>query len=255
MAILIKSITAVLLAALGFSAGLLGCVILNRIPAQWLCDYDEEPTAELLSGKRFDVKRSGVLLGLFLGVTLAAVFLTNGASQLQALGIFMCFALMLVAASDAKYTIIPDQFTAAVALMAINIAVIDMYSGQVFIKNWYDPILGALAGGGGLMLLDIFSMLVLKKEGFGFGDVKLLAALGIMFGWKFTVVLLIVSSLVAAVHFLVLIFAGNGKIDEGKYLPMAPYLCLGAAVTLIAAPWFRILFLLYKSVLEMKTLP
>lgn len=255
MIILINTVTAVILAALGFSAGLLACVILNKIPAEWLCDYDEEPSADLLSGKRYNVKKNGSLLGAFLGVTLAASFLTNGVSQVQAIGVCMCFALALVAAADAKYSIIPDQFTVAAAFIAVDIAVIDYYSLQMFTRHWYDPILGALIGGGGLVLLDIFSMLVLKKEGFGFGDVKLLAALGIMFGWKYILVLLIVSSLVAAVHFLILIFAGNGKIEEGKYLPMAPYLCIGAAITIICAPWFENLFYLYRTVLEMKTLP
>lgn len=255
MTMLFKILIAVLLAALGFSGGLLGCTILNKIPAPWLCDYDEEPSPELLSGKRYDVKKNGALLGAFLGTALAAIVLTNGITVLLAFEVIMCFALALVAAADAKYTIIPDQFTVAVAVIAAVIAVADILTQQVFIKHWYDPLLGALAGGGCLIILDIFSTLVLKKEGFGFGDIKLLAAMGLMFGWKYIIALIIISSFLAAIHFLILIFAGNGKIEEGKYLPMAPYLCMGGAVTIIALPWLRALFDLYRSVLDMEMLP
>ena len=248
-------IAAMFLLPAGVASGLLCCVILNRIPAEWLCDYDETPSPELLSGKRYSVKKHGFILGAVIGLTFAAMTITNGVSQQQLISIFMCFALALVAAADAKYTIIPDQFTAAAAFIALDFAIIDCFSQKMILHAWYEPLIGAAVGGGILIALDLFSMAVLKKEGFGFGDVKLLAALGLMFGWKYIFILLIVASLIAAVHFLILIFAGNGKIDEGKYLPMAPYLCMGAVVTLIGLPWFESLFGLYKMVLEMSTLP
>ena len=243
-----------ILAVLGFLAGLLCCFILNKIPAEWLCDYDEAPSEELKSGQRY-TKKQGVILGAVLAFSLAALTLSNGVSHQQIIAVFMCFALTLIAAADAKYSIIPDQFTIAAAFIAADFAVIDVTTDHLLLEKWYEPLIGAAVGGGVLIALDIFSMLVLKKEGFGFGDIKLLAALGLMFGWKYILVLLVVASLIAAIHFLILIFAGNGKIDEDKYLPMAPYLCMGAAATLIALPWFEKLFDLYKIVLEMDALP
>ena len=255
MSTLFTTLTAILLAAVGFAAGIICCTILNRIPAEWLCDYDEEPSQELLSGKRFTVKKNGIVLGVMLAIALTTIFLMNGLSQTQLITYVLCFVLTLVAAADAKYQIIPDQFTAAVLLVAVDFALFDFYSTQTFITRWFDPILGAIVGGGGLMALDIFSMVVLKKEGFGFGDVKLLAALGIMFGWKYIIVLLVTASLIAAVHFLYLIFRYNGRLDKDKYLPMAPYLCIGAALTIIFVTRIQSLLDLYKDVLEMKTLP
>ena len=255
MIIIVNTITAVLLAAVGFLGGLLCCPILNRIPAEWLCDYDEAPDEALLSGKRYSVKRNGVVFGIALGLSTAAIYLINGTSQSQLISLFLCFVLTLIAAADAKYQIIPDQFTIAVMFIAIDFAIIDCSSTQMFISKWYQPLIGAAVGGGILMALDIFSMLVLKKEGFGFGDIKLMAALGIMFGAKYIIVLLVAASLIAAVHFLILIFKGNGRIEEGKYLPMAPYLCMGAAVTVMFLPWLNKMFELYAAVFEMKTLP
>ena len=244
-----------ILAALGFFAGLLCCKVLNIIPAEWLCDYDEEPSEDLKSGKRYDVKKHGIVLGVVIAVFLGSMTLINGVSHQLLISVFMCIALALVATSDAKYTIIPDQFTIAAAFIAADFAVVDYLTTQSVLTHWYDPLIGAAVGGGILIVLDIFSILVLKKEGFGFGDIKLLAALGLMFGWKYILVLMVVASLIAAVHFLILIFASNGKLEEERYLPMAPYLCMGAAATMACLPLFNMLFVMYKAVMEMKTLP
>lgn len=248
-------IAAILMAVLGFAAGLPGCLILNRIPAKWLCDYDEEPSEELKSGKRYVFKKHGLIMGASLAVAFAASVMTNGLSAELFIAVVIFFVLALVAASDAKYTIIPDQFTIAVAVFAIAFAVTDLLTTKSFVSKWYEPLIGAAAGAGFLVLLDLFSMFVLKKEGFGFGDIKLLAALGVMLGWKYVLVMIVLASFIAAIHFLVLIFAGDDIGKEGKYLPMGPYLCIAAAATVVSRPWFESLFAMYKAVLEMDTLP
>ena len=242
-------------AAVGFPLGLLGCRLLNTIPAKWLCDYDEEPTEELLNGVRFKTKPHGIAMGVILSVLSAALMLTNLLTFRSVLGVLLFAVLAAIAAADIKYQIIPDQFTAAAAVIAAAYAVTDVIADQVINDKWYDPLIGCAVGGGILMIMDIFSFLVLKKEGFGFGDIKLLAALGIMFGWKYILVIMVMASLVAAVHFLILIFMHNGKTDEGTYLPMAPYLCIGTAITLVCMPWLEKLFELYGTVLGMTYLP
>lgn len=248
-------ITAVVMAALGFTAGLPCCAVLNRIPAKWLCDYGEEPSEELLTGKRYYFKKHGLIVGLLLAAAFFASAYIEGMTGVLALASVEFVILALVAAADAKYTIIPDQFTIAAAVVAVGFAVTDIMNDQKFMHKWYEPLIGLAVGGGSLMLLDLFSMLVLKKEGFGFGDVKLLAALGVMFGWKYTIVLLVAASLIAAVHFLILIFSGKDLTKEGVYLPMGPYLCIGAAVTFSVRPWLTNLMSMYEAVMKMDTLP
>lgn len=252
---IVNIIAAVIAAVLGAAAGLPCCIILNKIPAKWLCDYDEEPTQELLSGDRYTFKRHGIPLGIALGIACGASVLTNGFSVEMLIALVNFFVLALVAGADAKYTIIPDQFTIAAAVLSAGFAVTDLLTKKCFLTKWYEPLIGAAVGGGALILLDLFSMFVLKKEGFGFGDIKLLAALGLMFGWKYTIVLLIAASFIAAVHFLVIIFSKKNAGKEGVYLPMGPYLCIGAAVTVISQPWFGKIFDLYKVLLEMEALP
>lgn len=251
----VNVIAAAVMAVLGFAAGLPCCVILNKIPAKWLCDYDEEPSAELLSGKRYTFKKHGVILGAALAVSLGASFLVNGLTVGSMICVPMLFVLALISGADAKYTIIPDQFTVTAAVIAVAFAVTDILTTQSFNSKWYEPVIGAVAGAGVLIILDLFSTFVLKKEGFGFGDIKLLAALGIMFGYKYVVVMIMAASLIAAVHFLILIFAGKGTAKEGIYLPMGPYLCIGSALTVILQPWLHSLFDMYRLLMDMEALP
>jgi len=65
------------LAVSAFLLGPLGCKILNKIPAKWLCDYDEEPSEELLSGNRFK-KSWGLIMGAVFAVFIGITIITNG---------------------------------------------------------------------------------------------------------------------------------------------------------------------------------
>jgi len=249
----INIIISVILAVLGLALGPLNCRILNKIPAKWLCDYDEEPSQELLSGKRYKIKPHGLIMSLTLAPILAVLSLTADITVTFPIVILIFLFLMLIAASDAKYTIIPDEFTIAVAVLSLIFAVTDMLTAQNFITAWYEPMIGGLCGGAVLIALDLFSTLIFKKTGFGFGDVKLLAALGIMFGYKYIFILLVFACLVAACHFVVIIFAGKAK--KGIYLPMGPYICIGTCLLVIMQPYFESLFNMYKSLMEMQVLP
>lgn len=246
-------ITASALAVLGFLLGPLSCRILNKIPAKWLCDYDETPSEELLNGVRFKVKPVGLIMGAVLAVVLFVTTFAAGISFVLPCEVLLYEFLLLISASDAKYTIIPDEFTIAVAVISLIFAVVDFFTDKIFIASWYDPLLGAAAGGVILLVLDFISRLVFKKPGFGFGDVKLMAALGLMFGIKYILILLVMSSFVAAFHFLFLIFAGKAK--RGIYLPMGPYICLGVAFTIMLQPQFSPIFNLYKQLMDMSVLP
>lgn len=250
---LVNIITASVLAVLGFISGPLSCRLLNKIPAKWLCDYDETPSEELLHGIRYKAKPTGIIMGAVLAAALLSTVLVRGLSYTLPCIALIYFFLLLVSASDAKYTIIPDQFTIAVAVLSLIFAVIDYFTDKNFITSWYSPLLGAAAGGLILLAFDMFSTFVFKKAGFGFGDVKLMAALGIMLGLKYVIVLLIMSSFVAAFHFLFLIFAGKAK--KGVYLPMGPYICIGVVFTLLLQPKFESIFNMYKMLTEMDVLP
>ncbi len=252
-------IMAVCAAAVGFALGPLSCILLNKIPAKWLCDYDEEPSPELLTGKRYKPKTTGVLMGIILAAAMAAVALVQGNAGRVLLTLLLLECLLLISMSDAKYTIIPDQFTIAAAVISAVFTAVDLFMNQmyveppIYIDKWYYALLGAVSGAGILIVLDLISMFIFKRSGFGFGDVKLLAALGLYFGFPYAIVVLAMSFIVAAVHFFVIIFSGKAK--RGIYIPMGPYICIAAALTIILTPQLQSLFSMYSSLMNMTVLP
>jgi leader peptidase (prepilin peptidase)/N-methyltransferase len=73
--------------------------------------------------------------------------------------------------------------------------------------------------------------LILKKEGMGFGDVKLAFAVGFLLGWQRFIFALLVASVLASV---VLVIIRAARHDEsGHEYPFGPFFSVGTAVALL----------------------
>jgi leader peptidase (prepilin peptidase)/N-methyltransferase len=96
----------------------------------------------------------------------------------------------------------------------------------------HDAVIGAAVGYMALWSIYWLFKLVTGKEGMGYGDFKLLAALGAWMGWAMLPTIILLSSVVGAVVGISLIvFAGR---DRDKHIPFGPYL---AGAGLIALLW------------------
>ena len=97
---------------LGFALTWTAFFIINKIPAAWLCDYNETPDAELLSGKRFSYVSTGIPTAIAMAVCLVLCRLqfNKGYDIYFLLLSLIIYIALLIAASDLKYQIIPDQF-------------------------------------------------------------------------------------------------------------------------------------------------
>ncbi len=197
--------------------------IINKIPAAWLCDYNETPSEELLSGKRVNYKSAGIILSFVSAACLVFCRLQfNKGFDIYfiVLSLIIMLALM-IAVCDIKYTIIPDQFTAAVGVLGIIISVYDLVRGFGILHTaWWSPLAGAAIGAGTMMFIDFIGMIVYKKDGMGFGDVKLFAAIGIMTGFPGTLYTFALSLVIASLCFAVIIIVfhikGRGSDEDEK---------------------------------------
>ena len=95
-------------------------------------------------------------------------------------------------------------------------------------------VLGAAAGYGELWVLYWAFRLLARKEGMGFGDFKLLAALGAWLGTGHLLEMILVSSVVAAVTTLALI--ALKKMDRENLFPFGPFLAIAGVVSLLVGP-------------------
>lgn len=186
--------------------------LINRIPATWLCDYNETPSAELLSGKRVSFTKSGIVMSIVAAACLFACRLQfNRGFDIY----FIVFALIIVvclmiAVCDLKYTIIPDQFTVALAVLGLSISIYDLIRGfGILHKAWWSPLAGAALGAGAMILIDLIGMLIYKRTGMGFGDVKLFAAVGLITGFPGTILAFIISMITGMLFFIGILLAAK----------------------------------------------
>lgn len=202
---------------LGFALTAFGYFIINRIPAKWLCDYNETPTEELLSGKRVSYMPSGIFASVVLsaGLVLCRLQFNKGYDIYFSLLMLILFDCLLIAIADLKYQIIPDQFTVILGILAVVISVYDLVRGyHIFHFAWWSPLAGTGIGAAAMMIIDFIGMIVYKRDGMGFGDVKLFFAVGILTGFPGTVYTFIISIITATVFFVAIIIIS--KIIHGK---------------------------------------
>ena len=141
------------------------------------------------------------------------------------------FAAVLVALSaiDWDTTLLPDDLTLPL-LWAGLVAAAAGWTIQL-----PDALLGAVAGYLSLWTVFWLFKLTTGKEGMGYGDFKLLAALGAWLGWQAILPILLVSSVMGT--FVGLGMKFSGALREGRYVPFGPFLAGGGlAVMLIGLP-------------------
>ena len=101
-----------------------------------------------------------------------------------------------------------------------------------FAPLWHDALLGLLAGALPLFLLDQLTLLLVKKDGFGFGDVKLMAVLGLFLGWQMTFAAFFFAFVAGGTYGAFLLI--TRRAEQGTYIAFGPFLCAGSLLAL----WF-----------------
>jgi leader peptidase (prepilin peptidase)/N-methyltransferase len=147
------------------------------------------------------------------------------------------FAWLLIAMTgiDLDTQLLPDDLTFPLLWLGL----------LVNIKGTFAPlstaVIGAVAGYLALWSVYWLFKLTTGKEGMGYGDFKLLAALGAWLGWKMIPAIILISSVVgAAVGIGLMVFARHGR---NKPIPFGPYLAAAGLIALLyREPLNRFLF-------------
>lgn len=170
---------------------------------------------------KVDIKYSLIFLILF---NLLIYF--NGSNITTYLYLIILFSLAMVVSIDIRFQLIPDESH----IIILFAGIINFFLN---LENWWSYILGAIVGGLIFWLLNLIALIILKKEGMGFGDVKLMASLGFMFGIKNILVIALVAFFAGAIVGIIILIV---KRKEGNaYMAFGPFIALGA-VTLMFVP-------------------
>jgi leader peptidase (prepilin peptidase)/N-methyltransferase len=146
---------------------------------------------------------------------------------------FLVCAWFLPALSliDLDHHLGPDDLTLPLLWFGLLVSAFNLGLPGV---SLFDAVIGTAAGYMTLWSLFWAFLLVTGKEGLGYGDFKLLAALGAWLGWQAILPVLLLSSLAGAATGLILIVFGGRERSEP--LPFGPFLAAAGFVMLIWGP-------------------
>ncbi|KIE21181.1 methyltransferase [Vibrio sinaloensis] len=140
----------------------------------------------------------------------------------------LIFTFVLIAATfiDLDTMLLPDSLTLPLTWVGIALALF-----QISPISLQDSVIGAMAGYLSLWSVYWLFKLATGKEGMGYGDFKLLAALGAWLGWQQLPMLILFSSLVGLVFGLIQLRLKRQGID--KAFPFGPYLAIAGWISMM----------------------
>ena len=145
------------------------------------------------------------------------------------------WTLIALAFIDADTQLLPDDLTLPLLWAGLAANLFDLFVPLA------TAVIGAIAGYLALWAVYWLFKLIRGKEGMGYGDFKLLAALGAWLGWPMLPQIVLVSSVLGAVGgILMILFRGR---DKAVPLPYGPWLAAAGAVALFFGPAINALYL------------
>ena len=171
------------------------------------------------------------LIELMTGFVTLGLLIALGWNTTFAAALVLSYGLIALTFIDFDHQILPDQIT----LPGIWIGLLLNLNG--IFCSLEESVIGAMAGYLSLWIVYQGFKLATGKEGMGFGDFKLLAALGAWFGWTALPGIVLISSAIGAIIGITLIALGRPReeaIAFGPYLALAGFIFLLAGDTVMS---------------------
>jgi leader peptidase (prepilin peptidase)/N-methyltransferase len=145
----------------------------------------------------------------------------------------MVSGLILGTFVDFEHMILPDRVTLGgiVAGLLLSALAPAMQGQDSMLHGFLHSLLGAAVGWGSLWAVAAMGSLIFRKEAMGFGDVKLLGAIGAFLGWKAILFSIMLSSFAGSL--VGIAFVLTKKKEMGSRIPYGPYLALAAVVWIL----------------------
>ncbi len=165
------------------------------------------------------------------GVLTLAVALRFGIGVEAIAAIVLTWYLIALSGIDIDHQLLPDTMTLPLLWMGLLISLFDVSGATRLFIAPGDAIVGALAGY--LVLWSVYQLfrLLTGKEGMGYGDFKLLAALGAWLGWQYLPLIIILSALVGSVYGITMIVLRQRS--RGVPMPFGPWLAMAGWLVLM----------------------
>ena len=164
------------------------------------------------------------LLELSSAALALGALISFGATGTALAAFALCATLLAMSAIDIDTHLLPDSMTLPLLWAGLIVNFNSVFA------SLHDAVIGAIAGYLALWCVHWVFKIVRGVEGMGYGDFKLLAALGAWLGWAALPQIILIAAVTGAVVGLVATWIGRMRFEEP--LPFGPFLAAGGAVTL-----------------------
>lgn len=163
------------------------------------------------------------------------ILLRFSLNNIYAFLIYLAFisSLVVITFIDLEFQIIPDRITLpGIPLSLVFGATIlpDPFF-RYDLLGFRASLIGLLSGGGLFYLIAVIGKAIFKQDAMGGGDIKMMAMIGGLLGWKGVIFTTFVGSLIGSIAGLMLIVLKGRR--RGIKIPFGPFLAIGAISSLL----------------------
>lgn len=207
-----------------------------RHPIAW---YDNIPVLSyvVLRGKcrhcQTRISPRYALVETLTAVLFLGIWVKYGWSPLTPVYLLVTFGLILATFVDFDHFIIPDRVSIGGMLLGLicSAAVPELHGSVRVLDSVVSSVIGLVVGGGVLWLVAVVGKMAFRKDAMGFGDVKLLGAIGAFMGWEGVLFTIMLSSLAGSA--VGLLFIATSRHEWQSRIPYGPYLSLAAVIWIL----------------------
>jgi leader peptidase (prepilin peptidase)/N-methyltransferase len=172
------------------------------------------------------------LVELFSGLASGLIAWRFGFGMLALGGLFFTWSLIALTMIDFDTQLLPDELTYPLLWIGLLLSTTHpVWAEGAAPLTPADSIIGAMAGYLSLWSVYWLFKFIMKKEGMGYGDFKLFAALGAWFGWRMLLPIILFASLVGSVIGLYVLYRQRKGLDTP--IPFGPFLAIAGWLFLL----------------------
>ena len=167
------------------------------------------------------------IVELISGIGLLTIFLNyNNYLEISILSIFFLIFLV-VFFIDLKHFIIPDSLNYLIIFIALSVNFLPSLNIN-FVQDINQSIIGGIVGYSIIWFIIYIYKKIRKIEGMGLGDAKLMAGVGLLFGWQSVPIILFFSSVIALLIILPSLI--KKKKNLKSKIPFGPYIIISGVL-------------------------
>jgi len=187
------------------------------------------------------------LIEILTGLLSGLVIWKFGVTPAGGASLILVWALVALTVIDIDHQLLPDSITLPLLWLGIVFSLFHPTGPDLPFPDLESSVIGAIAGYLALWSVYWVFKLITGKEGMGYGDFKLLAALGAWFGWQMLPLIIMLSAVVGAVVGVAMIVV-LGR-DRQVPIPFGPYLSGAGLIALFWGPQIIDTYLGYSGML------